>query len=78
MIPQGSPHFPHRRNLNGSYDSICTVCHGTVATSRNENELAWQEENHDCSPSRLLELSQFHRELDAAEFRRQGSARPVA
>jgi hypothetical protein len=78
MISQGSPHFPHRRNLNGSYDSICTVCHGTVATSRNENELSWHEQNHACSPIRLYELSQYRLDSGRAEFRRQGSVRPIA
>src|SRR5579863_2312785 len=40
--------FPHRHNGDGTYDSICTVCLATVATSQNEAELRVQEEAHVC------------------------------
>jgi hypothetical protein len=41
--------FPHRRNLDGTYDSICTLCFQTVATEGVESELLEAEKSHVCS-----------------------------
>ncbi len=49
--------FPHRHNRDGSYDSICTICHATVATVMKETELAQYEHGHACNPARLYQLS---------------------
>ena len=38
--------FPHRRNRDGSYDSICTLCFATVASSETEEELGEAEAKH--------------------------------
>jgi hypothetical protein len=38
--------FTHRWNYDGSYDSICLICHRTIATVSKEWELAEGEENH--------------------------------
>jgi hypothetical protein len=57
MIPQPIPRFPHRHNCNGSHDSICTRCQLTVASVRNETDLALYEFDHTCSPIRLYDLS---------------------
>jgi hypothetical protein len=43
-------HFPHRLNLNGSYDSICRLCFATVASARDEMELPPHESRHVCNP----------------------------
>jgi hypothetical protein len=51
--------FPHRHNANGSYDSICTVCYTTVASVRQEYELAAAESMHKCDPAILYQLSQY-------------------
>ena len=40
--------FPHRRNPDGSFDSICPNCFRTVATRRNEADLAQTEREHVC------------------------------
>jgi len=48
------PHFfPHRRNLNGSFDSICLKCLLTIANARTEAELEQHDKDHVCSPSIL-------------------------
>jgi hypothetical protein len=57
MVPQPISGFPHRHTIYGFHDSICTRCHLTVATSRNEEDLALQEHDHVCSPTRLFQLS---------------------
>ena len=51
------PSFPHRRNVDGSHDSICTVCLATVATVQREWELADCESTHVCEPMNLYRIS---------------------
>jgi hypothetical protein len=58
MLPTASQKFPHRRNLNGSYDSICTSCLATVATAGHEVQLYLEESVHTCDPMRLYQISQ--------------------
>ena len=43
--------YPHRRNKDGSYDSICLNCFTTVARAETEGELAEHEKNHNCNAS---------------------------
>ena len=45
--------FPHRRNPDGSFDSICPKCFRTVATRRNEADLAQPERDHICEDEAL-------------------------
>jgi hypothetical protein len=40
--------FPHRRNPDGTFDSICPTCFLTVSAKRNETELSMDESNHVC------------------------------
>jgi hypothetical protein len=40
--------FPRRSNPNGSYDSICGICFGTVGSGMTEAELGIEESNHTC------------------------------
>jgi hypothetical protein len=40
--------FPHRRNKDGTFNSICPVCFRTVATRLLEYQLATKERNHVC------------------------------
>jgi hypothetical protein len=47
------PFFPHRKNCDGSYDSICLTCFETVATGTPE-ELVKREKEHVCGPVRLV------------------------
>jgi hypothetical protein len=58
MLPHQRRTFPHRLNPNGSYDSICTECHLTVASSRDEAVLAQHELEHVCNSSRLYQLAE--------------------
>jgi hypothetical protein len=58
MIPTASQKFPHRHNLDGSFDSICTVCLATVATARLEEQLYREESAHICDLVRLYHIIQ--------------------
>jgi hypothetical protein len=49
--------FPHRHKTDGSYDSICTACMKTVATSQNEAELSSCESEHICSPANIRRIA---------------------
>ena len=58
MSTQSKAIFPHRLNSNGYHDSISTCCHLTVASARNEADLALYEQDHACSPIRLYQLQE--------------------
>ena len=49
------PDFPHRRNRDGTYDSICRRCVATVATAANEADLLEHEMKHKCLAAWLPE-----------------------
>jgi hypothetical protein len=51
------PSFPHRRNVDGSHDSVCTMCLATVATVQHEWELTHYESVHVCEPVNLYRVS---------------------
>jgi hypothetical protein len=53
MSFQLPPYYPHRRNKNGTFDSICLKCFGTVAANKTEDELAELDKRHVCSDSIL-------------------------
>jgi hypothetical protein len=40
--------FHHRKNTDGTFDSICPVCFRTVASAKNESQLAELEHEHIC------------------------------
>lgn len=42
------PDFVHRRDHNGTVDSVCLHCYATIATSSNEATLREQEAAHFC------------------------------
>jgi hypothetical protein len=66
-------HFMHRENLNGTTDSICCTCFVTVATARNEFELAEPERGHVCDPVLLKhwkEMAKGEPEEDFAHSQR--------
>jgi len=46
--------YPHRLNEEGSYDSICRECFGSVVRGKSEGELAAYEEAHICDPVHML------------------------
>ena len=43
--------FAHRRNDDGTYDSICPTCFRTIAQSARELDLHNAEDSHVCNPS---------------------------
>jgi hypothetical protein len=45
--------FAHRRNANGTFDSICCQCYATVSRQSNPSKHAQLETEHVCSPSDL-------------------------
>jgi hypothetical protein len=52
-----SPNFQHRYNQDGTCDSICLRCYRTVASSREEQWLAYQESVHTCA---LMDLHEWN------------------
>ena len=50
--------FAHRHNPDGSFDSICSGCFATLATTAEESNLREAEESHDCPGFSLNRL--FH------------------
>jgi hypothetical protein len=45
--------YPHRRNHDGSFDSICPTCFATIGHTKSERELADAEQNHSCEQAFL-------------------------
>jgi hypothetical protein len=63
------PLFPHRRNNDGSFDSICLKCLVTIANAGCETDLVKPETYHVCNPSIL-----FQRTFDRAHETGRNSA----
>ena len=55
---QGPTNFAHRRNADGSYDSICLKCYATAARAENEELLSSSESAHVCDSSALYLVNQ--------------------
>ena len=43
------PFYPHRKNSNGNYDSICLTCLAAIGSSKDEEELRELEKDHSCA-----------------------------
>lgn len=50
------PSFPHKRRLDGIYESICPICFKTVGSKANEDDLIEPEKAHACLGLDLGEL----------------------
>ena len=50
-------HNPHRKNRDGSWDSICLTCFATIATTPLETDLAEPDRVHVCTPDVLSQRS---------------------
>ena len=50
--------FPHRRKLDGSYDSICLNCLATIGSGTQE-ELVRRDREHVCESSVEMERGSF-------------------
>jgi hypothetical protein len=49
--------FAHRKNLDGTIDTICRQCIATVATVNDESELLRHEQQHICNPVQVERFS---------------------
>jgi hypothetical protein len=74
MSNKTAPQFVHRRNRDGSYDSICPLCAATAASATIEANLVPGELVHTCD-SYLLET---RRKLLAQQPQARPEPRPVA
>jgi hypothetical protein len=45
--------FPHRRNPDGCFDSICLICFATIETAKTARDLRGNEKKHVCNPFTL-------------------------
>lgn len=54
--------YPHRRNSDGSYESICLTCFSTVSHADTETDLKTQEINHVCPVTVLSTRADCKRE----------------
>jgi hypothetical protein len=59
MALHATPFFPHRRNTDGSYDSICLNCFATIANAKSEVELTEYDNHHICARTVLSERENF-------------------
>jgi hypothetical protein len=48
--------FPHRKNRDGTYDSICSQCFQTIGTRREEKDLLAEEKAHVCAGLNLSNM----------------------
>jgi hypothetical protein len=54
--------YPHRRNRDGSFDSICLNCFATLATAKTEADLLELDKRHICQPATVSQRA-FDRKL---------------
>lgn len=72
--------FPHRLNLDGTFDSICPDCLRTISNEQFEIDLNPPERNHLCDPI-LLDLlwdSKRHFNIESFRFEPYGPYRQSA
>jgi hypothetical protein len=62
MFTQRAVFYPHKRNSDGSFDSICLNCFTTIASARTEQELLESDKRHICKPSALSQRT-FNRKI---------------
>ena len=51
---QRDPFFPHRRNPDGTYNSICLNCLEMVALNKTEDDLKKLDKRHICKTASML------------------------
>lgn len=52
MMYGSIPFFPHRRNRDGTFNSICLICLATVASDKTVEELRELDKQHVCGEIR--------------------------
>jgi hypothetical protein len=60
MTYRSAPFFPHRRNPDGTFNSICLSCLETIAAHKTEEELKDLDKQHVCNATSLSERSSSH------------------
>jgi hypothetical protein len=55
--------FPHRKNADGTFDSICPICFRTVASGMRESQLAELESPLQPARMELTRLGDLARRL---------------
>lgn len=63
--------FAHRKNIDGTFDSICLTCYRTAGSSLIENGLESHETHHICRP---VDLWYVQHELRTKMVRAMGQA----
>ena len=61
MTDTQTPSYPHRKNRDGSFDSICLRCFATIARAKEVAELKNREKQHVCDEAFLAERGLFSR-----------------
>ena len=68
---QIAEHYAHRRNYDGTLDSICKLCYLTVARAYREMDLTHLEVRHVCQPMERRRATRIaHRVFDNLPERR--------
>jgi hypothetical protein len=55
--------FPHRKNPDKTFDSICNKCFRTIGTATSEEALGEMELTHVCDPNALQIVDQAKRNV---------------
>jgi hypothetical protein len=58
MVDAPRAPFSHRKNVDGTHDSICRRCFATIATEHDQDVLLAQEAVHVCKEENLLRIQQ--------------------
>jgi hypothetical protein len=48
--------FARKRKQDSTFDSVCTRCYETVATGKNEANVAEAEQAHFCEPAERIDI----------------------
>jgi hypothetical protein len=51
MTDKAAVAYPHRRKMDGSFDSICLNCLGTIARDEDVSDATDLDLSHSCSPA---------------------------
>jgi hypothetical protein len=60
MLGKLSVFYPHRRNKDGSFDSICLGCLETIARTATEAELTAHDITHKCNQAKVGDRRLLH------------------
>jgi hypothetical protein len=61
--------YPHRRNKDGSYESICLSCFLTVSRAKTEAELTEQDVAHVCTATKLSTRGKPNEQLNSQSWK---------